>query len=145
MKFKKLFLILIFVLVFSFFIFYKINAQNASPNNPDIENIKNLIQEKTPVFIAKPIIATTNALENFRKNTGEKSSVKREEVKKEIENLNTTKEKTTNKNKTSKYFQYAKLFFFRLVSFIFVNQFIFYIVLFTIISLIVRFIWMKIF
>jgi len=136
--------LLILIIVISFFAFCKINAQNTSAN-PDIENIKNLIQEKTPAFIAKPIIATTNALENFRKNIGEKSNIKREEVKKEIENSKTQEEETTKNSKTSKYFQYAKLFFFRLASFVFNNQFIFYVVLFTIISLIIRFIWMKIF
>ena len=108
MKSKKLLLILIFVLILLFFAFYKISAQNTSPNNPDIENIKNLIQEKTPAFIAKPIIDTTNALENFRKDMGEKSN-------------------------------------FKLVSFIFNNQIIFYLVLFGSLFIITRFIWNKIF
>lgn len=48
------------------------NTQGTTPprtsSNKEIENIKKIIGEKTPSFIANPIIYIVNALENFRLN-----------------------------------------------------------------------------
>jgi hypothetical protein len=42
----------------------------------EIDNIQKLIGEKTPDFIAKPVIAIAEALEKFRTNNAEKSEGK---------------------------------------------------------------------
>ncbi len=117
-----------------------------------IQSIQETIKEGTPDFIAKPILATVNAVDGFRTNIGTLSNNKRDEVKVEIEafsdNKNNTKilsDSKINSNKLLKPFKYVELFFFGLSSFIFNNKFIFYGILVVILFFMVRFIWRKIF
>ena len=114
-------------------------------NNSEMKNIENIIRNKTPIFIAKPIIATTNILETFRENTKAKASDQKVEAQKAIDAIKKTEEEKPIDNKIVKPLAYLKMFFFQLVSIVFTNQFVFYIVLFGIIFLILRFIWHKIF
>lgn len=54
-------------------------AQTQNTNNTgggEIQNIKKIIGEKTPDFIAKPVIAAVQAIEEFRKDQAEKSEGK---------------------------------------------------------------------
>ncbi len=117
-----------------------------------IQSIQETIKEGTPDFIAKPILATVNAVDGFRTNIGTLSNNKRDEVKAEIEafsdNKNNTKilsDSKINSNKLLKPFKYVELFFFGLSSFIFNNKLIFYGISVVILFFSVRFILRKIF
>ena len=80
--------VILFFLAFSFLItsgvasaVYK--AGDPNPDVPtsyvrgsDIDNIKKIIGEKTPDVIAKPVIATVQAIEKFRIDMAEKSEGK---------------------------------------------------------------------
>lgn len=115
-----------------------------------ISNIKNTIEEKTPNFITQPILATTNKLEELRKNINTTGQLKKEEVKKEIENLNSTKINKEGNSKTTtnpllKPFKYVELFFVSTLSLILNNKILFYGILFILIFFILRYIWKKIF
>lgn len=112
-----------------------------------ISDMKKIIEDKTPTFITKPIIATTNKLDEFRENTNISTQNKKEEVKKEITELNktnTTNSKTSS-NSVLKPFKYAELFFLNIFSFVLNNKVIFYSVLFVIIFFLLRYFWKKIF
>lgn len=139
------------------------------PNNSlgAVQNIQKLIAEKTPDFIAKPIEITASAIDGFRESIGVASDKKKEETKTEINNLDTTKttsdfktsknvknittnttnttDNTNNKNKLLKPFKYVELFFLTLSSAIFNNKLIFYGLLVTILALLARFAWHRIF
>jgi len=52
------------------------NVPTSYVRSSEISNIKKLIGEKTPDFIAKPVIAVVTALENFRIKQAEKSDGK---------------------------------------------------------------------
>lgn len=112
-----------------------------------VENIGNTIKEKTPDFIAQPVISTTNKLETFRKNTSLASNDKKDTLKNEIEILNNTKktDEKVNDDKLLKPFKYAQLFFFTLSSFVFEKKFLFYAIFAILVFFILRFIWRKIF
>jgi len=137
-------------------------------NNPgQIESIRNLIVEKTPDFIAKPISATAIAIEGFRESVGTASENKKQEIKVELKNLDENSKIVTDKtaelennvtptnlqtklvseNKSSflKPFKYVELFALTLASGIFNNKLIFYGILVVGIFLIFRLIWIKIF
>ncbi len=113
-----------------------------------IENIQNLIVEKTPDFIAKPVASAVTGLDNFRADSALKSFNKKEEVKKELESLKVQLEGGIDENPKSsamKPFKYVALFFLTIFSYILNNQFLFYIILAIIVLMILRFIWRKIF
>ena len=126
-----------------------------------ISNIKNTVEEKTPDFITKPINSTTNVLEEFRQNANITSDIKKEEIKKEIESLYSTKDisdkkvildskssldsKTTLPTYIIKPFKYVELFFLTIFSYITNNKIIFYGVFIVLVFFILRFIWKKIF
>jgi hypothetical protein len=116
-------------------------------NSSDVNSVMNLIQEKTPAFISKPIIATTDALENFRETNGEKTETKKEEAKTELETIKQTQaeQPVTERSKTEKPMKYLELFVLQIASFIFNNQYVFYTVLFILVFLVLRYIWLKIF
>lgn len=111
-----------------------------------IQNIKNLIAEKTPDFIAKPISMTASAIDGFRESMGTTSENKKLETKTEITALDNNKAvPNLNTNKLLKPFKYVELFFLSLFSAIFNNKFIFYGLLAGLVFFLVRFIWHKIF
>jgi len=133
------------------------NSELNTTNPSQIEKIRDIIVEKTPIFIAKPIANTANAIEGFRENVGTASENKKQEVKVEIKALEENDKivaddnkissdlKTENKSEILKPFKYAELFLFTLSSAIFNNKFIFYGILIIVIFLLFRWIWIKIF
>lgn len=123
------------------------SSNEQSGENSDVNTIMNLIQEKTPAFISKPIITITNALESFRMDTGEKTSTKHEEVKQELEELKQAEAEkpAEEKSKTEKPFKNIELFALKIFSFILNNQYVFYTVLFVLVFVVLRYIWLKIF
>ena len=63
-----------------------------------VSELKKIIEEKTPNFIAEPIVSTVSTLEEFRINTNIASDNKKEEIKSEIKILDA--KKTTSKENT---------------------------------------------
>lgn len=114
---------IILLLVFCLLPTHKIYAQSSNTNLQSNQNIRKIIGENTPDFIAKPIIFTVNAIEKFRSDMGA--------------NFENKKEKTQNQNK---YIEYTELYMFTFLSFIFNNALTFYIILILIIFLILRYI-----
>lgn len=119
-----------------------------------VENIKKVIEEKTPAFILEPIISTTDKIEAFRINAVIVTTNKKEEVKKEIKVLGTSDEKSKtnntkleneNSNSIMKPFKYVELFLLSLSSFILNNKVIFYGLIIFATFFIFYFIWKKIF
>ncbi|MFH1656493.1 MAG: hypothetical protein ABH956_01825 [Candidatus Nealsonbacteria bacterium] len=121
--------------------------ENNKEENTEINSITTFIQEKTPDFISKPIMATTNALENFRENVDEKTIIKTEEIKQELDAIKKLEieEPESQTNKTQKPLKNLELFVLQLASFIFSSQYIFYTILFVLVFLVLRYIWLKIF
>lgn len=113
-----------------------------------VSDITKTIEKNTPGFITESIISTKNSLEAFRENIRTTSEDKKEEIGKEIENLNKTKTAMNSKTTTNpllKPFKYAELFFLSIFLFILNNKIIFYSIIFIIIFFILRYIWHKIF
>lgn len=121
-----------------------------------IENLGKLIEEKTPSLVSKPIIASTNGIENLRQKIATLSANSKEETKKELESMKTStvdkkptntknskdaQTQKTDTNKLLKPFKYVELFFFSVISFVFNNKFIFYGLSLVIVFFILRYIW----
>ncbi len=131
------------------------NSKTDNPAFTPISDIKKIIEEKTPDFITKPIISTTNSLESFRENLNITSENKKEELKKEIKALNDSnlvvglpKGNATIKTDTNpllKPFKYVEIFFLTIFSFISNNKILFYGIIIIIVYFLLRFIWKKIF
>jgi hypothetical protein len=132
----------------------KDNQDNS--NTVDASSIKDFIQEKTPAFVSKPIIATTDAMETFRINTNEKTDEKIEIVKQELEDLKKqekdsdkteakSKTETETQSKLQKPWKYMQMLALQLGSLVFGNQFVFYTLIFILVFFLLRFIWLKIF
>jgi hypothetical protein len=165
MKFKKSLIVfsvgIILVLGFVFFL-NKINAQDSNSNgsSSDVNSIKKLIQEKTPEFISKPVIAFTDGMETFRNEMSEKTNLKLIEKQQEIQKIkdselkssapvkasvNLTQEKKPEITKSEKFWKYAELTALQIGLFVFGNQFVFYTVIFILVFFLLRFIWLRIF
>ena len=133
----------------------KITSKSESSNiNPEttagttVSDIKKIIEEKTPNFIAEPIASTINTLEEFRINTNIASDNKKEEIKNEIKALDAKKNASQENVKTNpllKPFKYVEVFLLAIFSLILNNKILFYGVLAIIVFFILRFIWKKIF
>jgi len=128
------------------------NTNSTSPSNNDISstvsNLENTITDKTPSFITKPIISTTNNLESFRQDANIASEKKEGEIKNQIDVLNNTKtaaKDNTASNPLLKPFKYVELFLLSLSSFVLDNKIVFYAILIIFVFFILRFIWKKIF
>lgn len=116
--------------------------------NQQIENIKKIIGEKTPDFLAKPIVAGVNMLEKWRGDVSLKIDNKKEEVKVELKILNNggiSPETKAKMNELTKPWKYAEIFFLSLISFIFSHALIFYAIFVVIFILVLRSIWRLIF
>ncbi len=113
-----------------------------------VQDVTKAIKENTPNFITKPIVSTANGLESIRDNLSTSSENKKEDVKKEIDKLNSTKS-TPDSNKTTspllKPFKYVELFLLTISSFILNNKIIFYGLIAIAVFFILRFIWNKVF
>lgn len=134
MTFKKVGIVLL--LMISMFGAHETYAQTTNAN------IKKIIGENTPNFLAKPIISIVNTVEKFRSDMGIAVDIKKDGAKKEINIFNDTKtlpQNTTTVNNIQKSFEYIKLFFFTILSFIFHNPLTFYIISLLLIFLILRF------
>lgn len=113
-----------------------------------IKNIGNVIDNNTPNFISNPVKVATNAVETFRQSIGTASKNKEEEVKKEIELLDSkqTENKESGKVKKTgiieieKPLKFTELLAIALFANIFENKFIFYTLLFLFIVLLLRYI-----
>jgi len=144
---------------------------NSVTSSDTVSNVKQIVEENTPVFVTKAIGTTMGTLETVRENIGVFSTDKKESLKKEIDSLtkteaenekkiaeNTVKnlsgEKDTGKtsllpkeNKQAelgrmvKPFKYVQLFFFSLISFVFQYPIVFYLLLILVVFLFLRFIW----
>ena len=113
-----------------------------------VQDIKKIIEEEIPDFITKPIVSTTDKLEEFRENINITSENKKEEIKNEIEVLNSKKSISSLETKTNPFlkpFKYVELFFLSIFFFIFNNKILFYGLIVIIIFFIFRFIWKKLF
>ena len=138
----------------------KITYKLTDTNNTDsvstsVSDITKMIEEKTPDFITKPIVSTTNKLEEFRESIITISENKKEKVKNEIKVLNNPvtetklqKGSSTPKETVSpllKPFKYVELFFLSVFSYILNNKILFYGILVIMVFFILRYIWKKIF
>lgn len=123
------------------------SEETTNTETSDVDNVKNFITEKTPSFIAKPIIFTTDLLENFRQDTGAKTEVKKDEVKQELEDIKKveSESETGEKQTGQKILKTVELVVLQIVLFIFSNQFVYYTTLFILVFLVLRYIWLKIF
>ncbi len=110
-----------------------------------IENIGNLIEEKTPDIITESTITSVNTLEKFRENVGNLIKKTKEETKEEIEALKNKTEETEESNRFLTPFKYIKFFLLSLFSFIFNTQIIFYGLSLIIVFFVLRYIWRLIF
>ncbi len=115
----------------------------------DIEDKANslgeFIEEKTPNFIKNPIIASSEKIENFRKDAGFTLKDKKNEIKKELDNLNNNLNTDSSEKSDHPFylkpFKYVESFFSTLSSAIFNNKILFYSFLIIIFFYLVRFIW----
>ncbi len=113
-----------------------------------ITNISNIIKEKTPEFISKPIIWLANKIETFRQGYSETLKTKKESLKKEITAVNETNQKpsiTETKSRIEKPIRYILLFLVSLLLDIFSSQLLFYVCLTILVFLMLRFVWLRIF
>ncbi|MDQ3075652.1 MAG: hypothetical protein M3Q34_00800 [bacterium] len=133
-----------------------------------VNNFQQKILESTPDYVSKPIITSTNFLENWRgvqndavelrktsivaelealkKESSKEEFLKEEGEVEEAEVVTETKgigEKF--KESSSQPFKYVELFFFTLISFIVGNKFVFYCVLIIIVATFIRLLWRMIF
>lgn len=118
--------------------------KTTTTDNSAISNIGNAIKEKTPAFIATPVVAAATGVDAYRASTDTKIATKASEVKKEIAVLGAEPSKTT-KNKIEKPFKYVELFFLTLFSYIFSHKILFYFTLALLIFFAIRFIWRRFF
>ncbi len=114
-------------------------------------SIADTIKEKTPDFIAKPILYVANGIESFRESTDNKISNTKDKIKADIQKIKdsvngtTANAKTSGKNALSKPFEYVKLFFTAILSAILDFKILFYGLSALLLFFIFRFIWRKIF
>jgi hypothetical protein len=136
------------------------SAKTNTLGETTITNLQKTIEEKTPDFIFKPIVSTADKLEEFRMGTAKISDDKKEEVKKQIHNLEVLNEKidTSKTDKSNlkeatkadssdyflKPFEYVKLFFLSIFSFVLNSKFAFYGLIILIIFFTFYFTWKKI-
>lgn len=128
----------------------KIDSQlvDINTNHTYVEDIKKIIEEKTPDFITKPIISTFNRIGEFRENINLTSENKKEEIKNDIKVLDSIKNTSNSETKTNPFlkpFKYIELFFLSIFSFILNNKILFYGLIVIVVFFILRFIWEKIF
>ena len=138
----------------------KVNSTSSStsPNSLDVvskissdsllnikDNIGKLIGNSTSNLIAKPIITSTNAIDKFRSDMGILARNKKTDVNNEIKSLNEMKKSDDKNSKIIKPFKYIELFFVSIISIIFNNRVIFYLVFIAIILFFLRYLWYLIF
>lgn len=113
-----------------------LNAVNSIISEP-VKNIGKMIENNTPDVIAKPIISVGSAIDKVRSDAGTALQTQKDEVKNQIEILNSKgaqsgSEENTSKAETDSYlkpFKYTELFALALFSGVFNNKLIFYAIL----------------
>jgi hypothetical protein len=116
--------------------------------NNTLGDLGNLIQDKTPEFIVKPMVLGASTFEELRQEIVNSTEDKKEEVKKEIKALENTKVKLESKTAKStllKPFKYVELFLLTISVFILNNRILFYGLIAIFIFIIIRLIWNKFF
>jgi hypothetical protein len=129
--------------------------------NTIVPSVENFIKENTPEIVSEKIEEATNKVEEFRKNVAIISEEKKEEVSREIKNIENSKTASIselkeraneggkldaiNKETFLKPFKYTELFALSLFSGIFNNKYIFYGLIVLIIFFVLRFVVKKIF
>ena len=124
------------------------NINSETTAGTTVSDIKKIIEEKTPTFIAEPIVSTVSTLEEFRINTNIASDNKKEEIKNEIKALDAPKNVSKENVKTNPFlkpFKYVEVFLLTVFSFILNNTILFYGILTIVVFFILRFIGKKIF
>jgi hypothetical protein len=123
---------------------YKIYATTSVPvtttsANPDlsIKNIEKTITDGTPNFISGPIIFITEKIEKFRLDMGFMYENRKKAMQSEIEVMTSR----IDKNQFLKVVEYAKLFFFKILSFIFSTKWLFYFIFIVLVLKILSIIW----
>jgi hypothetical protein len=117
-----------------------LKAEIVNTGSSSIANISKLVKEETPSIIANPIIGVINSLEELRGNIGNSSQDNKDEIRRDLKENTEEKE-----SKLATPFKYVKLFFFALVSLIFNQKIIFYLLLGVITFYILRYIWRLVF
>jgi len=100
------------------------------------KDLRKVIGDNTPEFIAKPIVFIVDKLEQFRLNAGIYSEAKKEKLEKEVSEL----PEAGIWSKVVKLLKYTELLFFVVAAFILHNRLMFYIVFFILVFLILRYI-----
>lgn len=110
-------------------------------------DIKKIIEEQTPDFIAKPAVLFANTLEQFRENISSSSENKKEKINNDIKAINDKNigQEIKSKNLLLKPFKYVQLFFLSIGLFIFKSKILFYGILAIIVFFLLRFVWKKVF
>ncbi len=125
-----------------------INPDTSTDTGIDsIQNIKNIILEKTPDSVQKGIVLGVSTVDELRQNMSTASDNKKSAVEKEIKILNKkTPSKDTNEpSKLLKPFKYAELFFLTILSFILNTKIVFYLLSAAIVYFSLRYLWNLIF
>lgn len=144
MYFKKYFLNISILFIFSLMPVYTIFAQEKDNNEikqVSVEVVQKSILEKTPAFISKPILAIYDFLERKRIFFSVSSEKKQKEVKKEIEKLNPENNViplTEDPDAFVKIWKQIQYYILFVLLYIFTYKVIFYPVLFFIVFIILR-------
>ena len=108
-----------------------------------IQNIQKIIKEKTPNFIAKPIIYVVNKIDGFRESI--KIKIEERKAKTESEIGSKPDEGSKERGELFKVFKYLELFILILLLFIFSIKLLYYAFVVFVILLILRFFWFRIY
>lgn len=144
MYFKKYFLNISILFIFSLMPVYTIFAQEKDNNEikqVSVEVVQKSILEKTPAFISKPILAVYDFLEEKRIAFGTSSANKQREVKEDLEKLNSENKVvllTEDPNALIKIWKQMQYYILIALSYIFTHIVIFYPVIFFIVFLVLR-------
>jgi len=114
-------------------------------NIDSLENLPKLIEDNTPRFIARPIIAVITASENFRFRAALAVDTKKTEVKAELQAASEAEKAGQRVKALLKVFRYVELFALSLVSFLLNYKIVFYGLIVLIIFLILRYLWLRYF
>lgn len=101
-------------------------AEATASSSSSIRDLGKMVVDKTPNFIAKPIVYVIDKLEKFRIDTSVDFEIKKKNTQAEIK----AQESKIEKNQALKVYEYSKLYFFGLIYFILSVKLVFYIIFF---------------
>jgi hypothetical protein len=117
-----------------FLIIFLSGIAHAQISTSEENNIRKVIGEKTPSFLAKPIIATLDAIENFRIRGGISAEERKAEVIARLDDY------STKSNLWVRILRYLELYSLIFWSYLFNHQILYYVVIVIIILIILRYI-----